>query len=133
MRTVEGFRENFTKLTEAVISEYGKDTEVCEVMHQDLGFGQTPRDDAEELATTIREESKGKVDIPADSIKFTEEHTALHEFLRRAQFEAQYAGLGPQQLAATFFVVGRRMGLQEAAQLLSGGDEGSSDDNPDTL
>ena len=115
------FNEELNEVQEAVIREYGSDEGLpmpfCHVMHLELGLGQTPVEDAEERAAKLSEETGEEVS--PDMLDWTVEHAHLHELIRSIMMVALQSGVSGTNLLADMFVVGRRMGLREAASMMS--------------
>lgn len=120
---MKDFVEEFIEVQNGIMRDYPDSRGVCHMMHQDIGLGQTKREDADEQAERVAEMiDDPEIEVDGDSLDFTVEHKELHEFLRQLMMEATIAGASPDQLMATMFIVGRRMGMREAADMLSPSD-----------
>lgn len=118
--TMKDFIAEFIEVQDGIMRDYPDARGVCHMMHQDIGLGQTKREDADEAAERVSEMlGEEYVEVDSDSLDFTEEHKELHEFLRQVMLEATISGASPDQLMASMFIVGRRMGMREAAQMLN--------------
>ena len=117
--TMQDFVAEFIEVQDGIMRDYPESRGVCQMMHHDLGLGQTKREDADEQAERVAEMiDDPEIEVDGDSLDFTVEHKELHEFLRQVMMEATIAGAAPDQLMATMFIVGRRMGMRGAAQML---------------
>lgn len=119
METVREFRRVVEDFTDAITHDYGRRTPFCEVLHQDVGLPQTIREDADQVRAQA---AQNGIELDEDSIKLTIEHEELHEALRRFVVDSMSQGQDATQLAAQMLIVGRRLGLQEAAQLFGTND-----------
>lgn len=117
MTDIQRFRQDFVDIQRGLMRDYPDTSAVCHMLHDDLGFGHTPREDAEERAAMLSETTGETADI--DSIEFTEEHAQLHSFLAAIKAQAMIIGASMDQILATMFIIGRRYGLKEAAGALS--------------
>lgn len=117
--TFEQFIEQFMVIQNDVIRDHsgegGRITSICHVMHRDIRLGETTRDDAEESVARVKEMTGEDVDPTI--IDLTEEHALLHKFLAKIKMEAMMTGTSPDELMATMFVIGRRYGMREAAEM----------------
>ena len=139
MQSFEQFADAFNEVSKQVRAQY-KDEEhgnppVCHVLHREIDLQATKPDDVEEQVERVRrmfaaqsmsEEQVGN--ITEDDLDFTEEHRKLHGFFARFINEAQFQGISPEEIAMTLLLVGRRMGLREAAEAFGsfGGDNGAA-------
>lgn len=96
----------------------------CQILHREVGLDQTKDDRAESAVERLR--AMG-VEADADSLDFTQEHAKLHEWMHRMIFEGQMRGIGGVEMLAMMFVLGRRWGMREAAQMF---DSFSTDTEP---
>ncbi len=119
MISFEVFRTMWDEVQDGILRDYDNDDAVpmCEVMHKELDMSATPVHDAHERSALAKANG---VDIGADSIKLSEEHANLHDVLLGSIRSAMEHGLGGEQLVAAIFTIGRRYGMREAAQMMSG-------------
>ena len=117
MDTVKELRRAVEDTTDDLIQQHGRKTPMCEVLHVELNLPQTLKDD-DEVQKMLKIAEENHVELEDDSIKLTIEHEDLHEALRRFVVDSMSQGMDATQLAAHMLVVGRRMGLREAANLL---------------
>lgn len=115
MQTVRELRRTIEDLSDNLSAQYGRHTPPCEILHGEFGFGMTARDDAESVQAQAKEQG---IVIEDESVKLTVEHDDLHEALRRIVLDSMSQSQGADQLAAAMLVVGRRIGLREAAELM---------------
>ena len=107
--TFDSFIEVFTQVQEDLIRDHGHDAPHCEILHRELRLNQTARDDAEQVAS--------EHGLKADNIKLTTEHEELHRLLAAFYVWAQL--LPPDQFVAAAMLVGRRLGIREANEMLN--------------
>lgn len=130
MTSFEDFTAQFMEIQEGVIRDHGighDRSPLCHVLHRDLGLGETPRDEDSEFMVAARERLGDQFD-PAD-LDFTLEHEQLHSFLSSVMHDALRQGVGVPELIAAMLIIGRRLGLREAAQMLG---DFSTDDTSQT-
>lgn len=136
MTTIEQFVKDFMDIQYGVQRDHpGRRTPnaaLCHVLHRDLGLGETPRDDAEEMSEAVREAEAeaGITDEPlsANDLDFTVEHAQLHAFLDLIRADAMRKGSSVSELIAAMFIIGRRYGMREAAEAFGSFDAGDSYD-----
>ena len=119
MDTVREFRRAVEDAIDDMNAQYGRRVPACEQLHYELGFSETPAEDAEERLAILKQQ---KVNIEEGDIKLTAEHEELHETLRRLALGVMSDGGDAGQVAATMLAAGRRLGFREAAALLSDDD-----------
>jgi hypothetical protein len=114
MNTPRDLRRRLEDIADDLATQYGQ-IPYCEMLHQELGFGQTPM--PEEQIALIRNQNQWTT-IPDDSIKITVEHEELHLALQRVLMDATTRGGDAAQVVALMLAGGRRIGLAEASGLL---------------
>jgi hypothetical protein len=114
MTTFEEFSATFTDVQRDLTRDYPDITAICHMMHKEIGLGETPREGAAELAEAMSTEGET---VDPDALDLTTEHAELHAFLRQLQAAGVVAGASEEQMLATMFVVGRRVGMRDAAGL----------------
>lgn len=113
MTSIAEFKQEFIDIQRGIMRDYPDELAVCKMMHEEIGLGRTPLDDAEERAEALSEESGSPVD--ADSLDLTQEHAALHGMLEAIKIQSMMIGTSVDQVLATMFIIGRRYGMREAA------------------
>lgn len=116
METVRELRNEIEDTVDALEAQYGDKTPFCEILHFELGLPQTRKDDADTIIAKAREQAG--IEVPEDSVKLTNEHDELHRVLRREVLGVMSESADVSQVAAQMLVIGRRIGLREAAALL---------------
>jgi hypothetical protein len=116
MDTPRDLRRRLEDIADDLTAQYGQ-IPYCEMLHQELGFGETPM--PEEQVALIRHQNQWTT-IPDDSIKITVEHEELHLALQRILMDASARGGDVAQVIAFILAGGRRIGLAEASGLLEG-------------
>lgn len=122
----EKFVSTFNEVSQAVRAQYtpeeGSAPPVCHVLHRELDLPATQVDGAEEEAERAARvlTAQGLVEqaeaIDASDLDFTHEHRKLHGFVARYLNEARFQGIAPEDVAMSLLIVGRRLGLREAAE-----------------
>lgn len=115
--TVKELRRYIEDVQEQVEAERGANTPYCEILHMEFGLPQTPKDDADEIIEKMRSQNP-EFDLDDSSIKLTVEHPQVHELINRLAVDAMMKGADAAQLAALMLVIGRRMGMAEAAEIM---------------
>lgn len=120
--STEEFLQKFSEARDGIMRDYEREDgavlAACHVMHLELGLDQTPAEDAEERISTLKEQGVLSEDWTNNGVDFTDEHRALHEFISAYVQHAAISGMPVTQIMAEMFVIGRRMGLSEAASSL---------------
>jgi hypothetical protein len=119
--TPEQFIAKFLEVQEGIIRDYfaggNKAAALCHVMHHEIGLTHdTPADDAADAAE-LMSLLTGE-DVSADALDLSEEHLQLHGFLNAVAADAAKTDTPIDALLALIFVIGRRMGLNEAAEMI---------------
>lgn len=116
MISFDTFKNEFMSVQADMIRDHGdEDGHVpapCKIMHRELGLTETPSQEA----IDYYERLTGGKDAPEGELYLTEEHVQLHTMLEQATIEGAMAGITSDGLLASFFLIGRRMGMREAAQ-----------------
>lgn len=115
--TFDEFAEKFVSVQHDLMRDNGGASSLCKVMHRDLRLGETPSADSDEWAERAR--ALGTADADPDMLDFTEEHVALHMFLEHLRVEALMRGVSASEVLAAMFVIGRRYGMREAAEMMA--------------
>lgn len=125
MITFREFAEVFTDVQKNAMSTYmddhGMSPYPCEILHRDFQIEETPSPNAEQTVHHIAAVlgiPVENVDTNAHAIKLTEEHEQIHQLLQNVKYDAMRGGLQAEQMIAAALVIGRRMGLREAAQVM---------------
>lgn len=120
MQTMEEFLADFMAVQEGIARDYPELGSACHMMHRDLGLNQTTDEGSETAFEAVREAYGDEVgELAPESLDFTKEHRELHALLAQIRAEAMIGGVSPDQLIATIFIIGRRMGMKEAADMLT--------------
>lgn len=120
---IETFMSTFRSVQEAAARDYPDARGACQILHKDLDLGATPIEGADEKAaeTTARLKEAGIIEadfeLSPDDLDFTIEHARLHALLRGYAAQSRMLGLDEEQTLALAILVGRRMGMKEAAEL----------------
>lgn len=123
--TFDKFKEDFRALQSAALRDNPDARGACQILHRDLGLGATPVENAEELAVETTEKLRKQgvleegVELTADDLDFTEEHAELHRMLEGIVALGPAMGIPGDQLLAMALLIGRRMGMKEAAEMTS--------------
>ena len=121
--TVDQFKQTFRAIQNDAIRDNPNARGACQILHNDLGLGATPTDDAEELAAarTAELREQGLVDddftLEATDLDFTVEHAELHRMLEGIIAVTATMGITGDQVIAMALLIGRRMGMKEAAEM----------------
>jgi hypothetical protein len=119
--TPEQFVAKFLEVQDGLIRDYFaggiKAAALCHVMHHEIGLTHdTPANDAEETAEILR--ALGDDEATAEMLDLSQEHLTLHKFLMSVAHDAVQTETPIDALLALMFVIGRRMGLNEAAEMI---------------
>jgi hypothetical protein len=127
MQNVQDLQRELLVIQEAVAREYTEDHALCHILHRELGLGTTkPEPEVlEEALDRIRETTGEEPD--EDALDLTVEHHDLHILLRTIKLEAAMAGIGIDQMMSSLLILGRRLGLREAAAMMGITDDEASD------
>lgn len=115
----EEFIAEFNAVQETLQRDYESSDEhmaVCHMLHRDIGLDETrpPEDELEDALERIESVTGERPDD--DILDLTVEHHQLHEWLRAIKIEAAVQQVPVDQLMATLLLVGRRLGMREAAR-----------------
>lgn len=123
MITFEEFANAFSEIQDGVLRDYteedGTKSPLCHIMHRDIGLEETPHEAAAEVAEALRK--AGQLGHTESSLDLTEEHAQLHGFLHTVRMQAAVKDVSTEQLIMAMFVIGRRYGMREAAEMFSAG------------
>jgi len=94
------------------------DAPFCEIAHQEFGIPETLLEDDQREPILDQFKHMG-VSLPDDSIKLTREHREFHDAMRRIVVGFSADGADAVQMLSAGLAVGRRLGMAEAAGLIS--------------
>lgn len=126
MQSFEQFVNTFNEISQQVRAQYSDEETgappVCHVFHREIDLEHTTPENVDEQVDRVKQMfmAQGLTEqaeaVDPEDLDFTEEHRKLHGFVARYLNEARFQGISQADIAMSLLIVGRRMGLREAAQ-----------------